>query len=338
MRRLYLVTIIVGGLVLAITIGGVLWWMRDGGMSEDQMSNEDQSGDSLTSGLRPAEERESGEAYPDPQADNDEDGLSNNDEAIWGSDPDNRDTDGDGYLDGEEVAAGHDPTIPAPNDKLPEETLTDRTTYKTEEDQAVEMKQVQPSAADKYDSFFVDRDELYEEEGNLTDEYNKEYSGSQQTTETLSEFVEGLGVTTSLPKPGEKELPATQESSSAAISAYLRVADNKNALANNQVYAQAMSALYERNDVSGIQNMALLVSLYRSDLMSVSVPEAAMAVHKLLLAYTDALIVTFEEVVMWNEDPAKSLRGTKQLSALDRQYYPIIFREFEKLRDLEDQI
>lgn len=49
----------------------------------------------------------------------DNDGLTNREESYWGTDPNNSDTDGDGYLDGEEVASGHDPLIPAPDDLLP---------------------------------------------------------------------------------------------------------------------------------------------------------------------------------------------------------------------------
>jgi hypothetical protein len=50
--------------------------------------------------------------------DPDHDGLAGWEEKIYNTDPNNPDTDGDGYLDGEEVAAGYDPTKPAPNDKL----------------------------------------------------------------------------------------------------------------------------------------------------------------------------------------------------------------------------
>jgi len=52
-------------------------------------------------------------------ADWDNDGLANREESFWNTDPNNPDTDGDGYLDGEEVASGHDPLIPGPDDLLP---------------------------------------------------------------------------------------------------------------------------------------------------------------------------------------------------------------------------
>lgn len=47
----------------------------------------------------------------------DNDGLSNADETFWESDPYNFDTDGDGFLDGEEVFSGHNP-IEATDDSL----------------------------------------------------------------------------------------------------------------------------------------------------------------------------------------------------------------------------
>lgn len=50
------------------------------------------------------------------KSDIDQDGLSDDEEPLYRTDPLNPDTDGDGFLDGEEVAAGCFPTIPRPND------------------------------------------------------------------------------------------------------------------------------------------------------------------------------------------------------------------------------
>lgn len=55
----------------------------------------------------------------DADSDWDNDGLNNREESFWGTDPNKSDTDGDGYLDGEEVASTHDPLISAPDDFLP---------------------------------------------------------------------------------------------------------------------------------------------------------------------------------------------------------------------------
>lgn len=47
-----------------------------------------------------------------PDIDTDADGLSNDDEARYGSDPNVSDTDGDGFTDGDEVEKGYSPTGP----------------------------------------------------------------------------------------------------------------------------------------------------------------------------------------------------------------------------------
>lgn len=50
--------------------------------------------------------------------DADQDGLSNDEEVLYKTDPNNSDTDGDGYSDGAEVKGGYDPTKASPGDKL----------------------------------------------------------------------------------------------------------------------------------------------------------------------------------------------------------------------------
>ena len=61
---------------------------------------------------------------PNPDNDLDSDGLDNQQEMIWGTDPFNPDTDGDGFKDGEEVKSGHNPLVPGPDDLINAENLT----------------------------------------------------------------------------------------------------------------------------------------------------------------------------------------------------------------------
>lgn len=53
--------------------------------------------------------------------DRDQDGLADQEEEALGTDPDNPDTDGDGYNDGVEVSGGYDPLVAAPGDRVGEE-------------------------------------------------------------------------------------------------------------------------------------------------------------------------------------------------------------------------
>jgi hypothetical protein len=57
--------------------------------------------------------------------DSDQDGLSNDEEKLYGTNPNIRDTDGDGYSDGIEVESGYDPLKPAPGDKIVKPVLKD---------------------------------------------------------------------------------------------------------------------------------------------------------------------------------------------------------------------
>lgn len=50
--------------------------------------------------------------------DTDQDGLSNDEEKLYGTNPNKADTDGDGYSDGTEVKSGYDPMKAAPGDRL----------------------------------------------------------------------------------------------------------------------------------------------------------------------------------------------------------------------------
>src|SRR5690606_25194464 len=50
--------------------------------------------------------------------DADQDGFSNDKEQLYGTDPNNKDTDGDGYGDGVEIESGYNPLIKAPGDRI----------------------------------------------------------------------------------------------------------------------------------------------------------------------------------------------------------------------------
>lgn len=59
--------------------------------------------------------------------DTDQDGLSNDEERLYGTNPEKSDSDGDGYTDGTEIKSGYNPLLAAPGDKIVlEETSTEK--------------------------------------------------------------------------------------------------------------------------------------------------------------------------------------------------------------------
>lgn len=56
--------------------------------------------------------------------DSDQDNLPDWEETLWGADPHNPDTDGDGLTDGEEVKTGHNPLVKGPKDLLTDDLPT----------------------------------------------------------------------------------------------------------------------------------------------------------------------------------------------------------------------
>lgn len=56
--------------------------------------------------------------------DPDGDGLSNEEEKVYGTDPNVADTDNDGYSDGVEIKSGYDPLKPAPGDRVTQSETT----------------------------------------------------------------------------------------------------------------------------------------------------------------------------------------------------------------------
>lgn len=258
-------------------------------------------------------------------ADDDNDGLTNNEEIGWGTDPNNADSDGDGYLDGEEVAARHDPTKPAPDDKLSEETQTG--------DGRLPL-QLEPLEADKYftDDYSKGSDE------NLTVRYEAEYAEADQTPASLNEFADKQPVVALLPRPDSGITTTAVEDTAARLKHYLSIADNDNALANVTLYVEAQYQLQKNSNSSAMLGLANLVRMYREDLVEAQVPESAMEVHRLLLGHTEALAATFEQIAQWEEDPARSLAATRQLEVIDRTYYPIIKTEFSRLENIQGRL
>ncbi len=258
-------------------------------------------------------------AEEDPNGDADQDGLINADEALWGTDAYTADTDGDGYLDGDEVTNQHNPTIAGPNDTLPDN-------YEPGQDlQALDLAPLQ------VDQYFESDLDLYAEKSNLTEAYTQTHSTEETTTANMIAYAQTQSIITKLPTVQESAIQTTTDNSTLTLSLYLNQARSIQQLSDSQTLSKALDELYTNNNTARIDSMSLQVRQYQQSLFDEKAPTTAVALHKLLLGYTELLAATLDEIALWNTDPIRSLVALQQLDTIDRQYYPLITQEIERL-------
>jgi hypothetical protein len=310
MPKFIVISIII---IVAIgAIGGAVFFVQQRfGNNDDQLTAPEDTDSSSFGLLQPASKNGSQASL----IDEDNDGLTSSEEAAWKTDPNNPDSDGDGYLDGEEVLARHDPTISAPGDKLPGESTLNKG----------ELQQ----------KLYAEGTSLYVYNGNMTKEYEKQPGNTRKSVEKMKIFAEKQPIAEFLPPVNSSLVPVGMPNTSSSVAQYLSLADNKSALADKAAYTQAQLDLKENNSVAVMQNIAQTIREYRESILDVSVPISAIALHELLLGHTEAMAITFDQIALWKDDPVKSLTATRQLEVLDRKYYPIISEELRRLQQLQ---
>lgn len=312
--------LIIGILVLLIlgVLGGTIALIVTRLGSDDPNSNVTDLAEEAANQLE-----ESGPAITDPTGDADDDGLSNSDERIWGTNPDNPDTDGDGFLDGEEVQSNHNPTIPGPDDTLPEGFVPQRDLQPLDpaDEQRIEVGQ-----------FFQENLDLSIDERNLSDVYDNQVPDSDKTPETMISFVQQQQTITSLPTLLDGSINVVDTNSNVTMNAYLLEVGDLEALTNQQGLKIALDKLIQNGDSSYIEGLAYSVRKYQERLLASPVPSSAASMQRLLVAYTELVASTFDQIALWQSDPVKSLVALRQLDQIDRQYYPLISQEFRALQ------
>ncbi|MEX1997360.1 MAG: hypothetical protein WEA04_01655 [Candidatus Andersenbacteria bacterium] len=261
-----------------------------------------------------------------PNGDDDNDGLTNAQEVVWGTDPRNPDTDGDGYTDGEEVAANHNPTIPAPNDLLPAGFTPGQDLRPLDE------------APLQVDQFFVENLNVQPDPRNLTEEYNRQFSQAERTQETLVTFAQQQPIITNLPAPRPGVIITTQRDSQLTLGHYLDTAGDLDILINRTVISEVFKDLFENDNPATALGLSSVVRSHQQALLDLPVPPAAVELHKLLLGFTELLAATYEQMGSWNEDPVKAMVAINQLDTIDRKYTPLIRTEIDRLGQLADSL
>lgn len=308
-RRLIIAMLIV--LILGILGGTVVLIMQRLG------SDEDPTATPTPGTLSPADT--GSQPVVNPTADDDSDSLSNADEALWGTSTTNPDSDGDGFNDGEEVAADHNPTIAGPNDVLPANFEPGQNIQPLEE------------APLQVDQFFEENLDLTGGNKNLTDEFKSQFSEDKQTQAAMAAYVQQQPIITKLPAVKDSAIQIAPDSGALATQSYLSSVSNYESLSNKEGLSYGLEQLVQGNDPSIILGLAADIRRYQDKLRAQRVPTNSLALHKLLLSYTELLAATFDQIALWPQDPVKSMVAIRQLEAIDNQYFPLLLNEFSRL-------
>ncbi len=264
-----------------------------------------------------------------PTSDDDTDGLTNAEEAVWGTNPNKADSDGDTYADGEEVAANHNPTVPAPNDKLPENFIPGQN--------------VQPLTATvdtplAVDQFFVNKPDLTLGTKNYTQEYQGKYPEDQRTPDTLVAFAKSQPITTRLPTPATESIKLQSTDTPLVLAEYLDIAGNLGVFSNRTILATAINDVYGQGNTDIMAGIADSVRAHQQRVATLQVPPTAVSLQRLLLGYTELLAATYDEITSYNDDPVKAVVALYRLELIDKQYYPLIESEVDRLHQYEQTL
>ncbi len=260
----------------------------------------------------------------DPTGDSDQDGLSNAAEALWSTDPNNPDTDGDGFKDGEEVGASHNPTIAGPNDRLP---------VGFQPGQNVTPLTGSAPNPQAFTSFFADNLDLTGGRKNLTEEYGKSVPDKDKSPATLTQFIQAQPIITSLPSVNDAAIIAEQDTP-IALAQYMDTAGNIESLIDKTRVSVATNDLLNRYDTAEFATLAARTKNFEEALKKLTVPQQSREYHKLLLGYSALLSATFSQISNYEKDPVKALVGFHQLDTIDHKYYPVIIQERARLVSL----
>lgn len=243
----------------------------------------------------------------EPDADPDSDGLKNWEEDMHKTDPRDPDTDNDGYMDGEEVLSGYNPTIPSPNDALegtdttiPRPAPGNLTTFLAQilanKIQTGEIQPIQSADTAPDSSLLNNEDILNEALAQIAEKAEKYFvlpnisdseikiSGKQTTTEEVNAYL--------------IKMQFAMKTDSSIYEKYESEAD---------VIAQAVQT-------KDVKDVASLVNAYGNNiknLKQIETPKDFVEIHKKQIAIFELTKKTLEAVRDFENDPASASAATE---------------------------
>lgn len=252
--------------------------------------------------------------------DSDKDGLTDWQEEIYKTDPNNPDTDGDGYSDGEEVLSGYDPLAQAPNDKI-------------------SGKAIEPRPKSGSFSGLNLTDELAKAlaeamKASSQNSFQTDSSGSLELTD--SNLVDNA-LATALAKSPQLYLVPTLEDENIKISSDDSLTAGQNFVdqvaqiltSNNQSQKIDMEAAQKAVQTKNYSELNQFIKNYKNSFLAIkelSVPPSWKEIHKKNLALIIANANILEAIKLINDDPLRALLALQQ-------YQEIVLPGLEQIAD-----
>lgn len=237
--------------------------------------------------------------------DSDKDGLLDWEESLWGTDPQNPDSDGDSTPDGEEVRAGRNPAKAAPNDELesvrPKESV-ERTPENSEEVLSGTLTGILAETSNLAYTVLQQTGELDEESRRALESLFVKDILSNEKLDTRPPYR--LSDISIAPKENEEAFEAYKsEMESISLSYIDGYPDNP-----IEVVERALS----ENDEVELEKLGAIESAYRAitgELLTLEVPSEIAQTHLDMVNMYDAVTSSIEQMQGVLKDPLLGLIG-----------------------------
>ncbi|EKE18586.1 MAG: hypothetical protein ACD_9C00289G0002 [uncultured bacterium] len=277
--------------------------------------------------------------------DTDKDGLTDEEEKLYGTVISNSDSDGDGYSDGVEVKSGYDPTKPAPGDRIVSGT--------TSQLQANNATTIESSATEEFSTEFKSFLDSKGDEPITTDDIKgfveteiSSKMGDQITFETLPE------IDTAQIKVLKQDYAHLSEANKKAALRkdfnkyleqvlYLLISNSPNTISSksdlatqNEEFFRHMSDLSSPNaDLTYFKDLGNRVEITIPQMNNIEVPETMIDLHVKFLRLAKGLLTLRDVPNNNNNDPLGRmlvLAKAKDFIALYSDFFTIAFQDYLK--------
>ncbi len=302
-------------LLIGVAVGGYLV-LKSGRGSASQLADILSSASKPITGCQPD--------ASDSNKDSDNDGLKDWQELqIYKTDACKQDSDGDGYLDSEEIASGYDPTKKAPGDELPG---TKHTTPRPLPQNLTEA--LRQSLKNKITQGEIPQLDL---NGKLLTASSTDFSNFPAVQSAILEVSQNYANFFSSAEADSNNTKTNNDNSAHSIKQYffaVSVAIQPQA-GIRELDSQIFSEAIESNDYSKLESV---LQNYQGDyarLKELTVPSELTELHKKLLNIFSGIIKIYSAVKDFNSDPLKAY--------LALQSYPTIRRQqIDRIIELND--